>query len=237
MCEPVARTTRHETPGKIRFASMAGGEETASPLLASEPVQAELEALRQMAGQPVVVENPVEESYTVTSEITECVPVVERYGLCGRRYRIVYRQVTRQVPEQKTRTKVVKEATPSIAGLPEDERSESSETFLLNAPGSAGAIAEEVEAVTDAAEEPVEAEAAPEVELEPEPEPEPEVAIQWYAGGEEGDELDELEDDRDRKKRQRKKRQLVYDEDLGEVVARRRRKPGRARDEWEEYLD
>jgi N utilization substance protein A len=98
-------------------------------------------------------------------------------------------------------------------------------------------IAEEVGAVTDAAEEPVEAEAAPEVEPEPEPEPELEVAIQWYEGGAEGDELEELDDGKGRKKRQPKKRQLVYDEDLGEVVARRRRKPGRARDEWEDYLD
>jgi N utilization substance protein A len=98
-------------------------------------------------------------------------------------------------------------------------------------------IAEEVGAVTDAAEEPVEAEAAPEVEPEPEPKPELEVAIQWYEGGAEGDELEELDDGKGKKKRQPKKRQLVYDEDLGEVVSRRRRKPGRARDEWEDYLD
>jgi N utilization substance protein A len=98
-------------------------------------------------------------------------------------------------------------------------------------------IAEEVGAVTDAAEEPVEAEAAPEVEPEPEPKPELEVAIQWYEGGAEGDGLEEPDDGKGKKKGQPKKRQLVYDEDLGEVVARRRRKPGRARDEWEDYLD
>jgi N utilization substance protein A len=98
-------------------------------------------------------------------------------------------------------------------------------------------IAEEVGAVTDAAEEPVEAEAAPEVEPEPEPKPELEVAIQWYEGGAESDELEEPDDGKGKKKGQPKKRQLVYDEDLGEVVARRRRKPGRARDEWEDYLD
>jgi N utilization substance protein A len=89
---------------------------------------------------------------------------------------------------------------------------------------------EEVEAITDAAEEPV---GAPAIEPEPEPESEPEVAIKWYAG----DEDDDFEEVEDRKKRQRRKRQLVYDEDLGEVVARRRRKPGRERDEWEDYLD
>jgi N utilization substance protein A len=37
------------------------------------------------------------------------------------------------------------------------------------------------------------------------------------------------------KKKKRKKKQLVYDENLGQVVARRKRKPGRRREEWEDY--
>ena len=40
-----------------------------------------------------------------------------------------------------------------------------------------------------------------------------------------------------RKKVQPEKRILVYDEELGKVVAKRRRKPGRRREEWEEYND
>jgi N utilization substance protein A len=57
--------------------------------------------------------------------------------------------------------------------------------------------------------------------------------------------LTELEDDDEdedefghpskaKKKRQSKRRQLVFDEDLGEVVSRRKRKPGRRREDWED---
>lgn len=38
-------------------------------------------------------------------------------------------------------------------------------------------------------------------------------------------------------KKKRKKRQLVFDEDLGEVVARKQRKPGRRADRWEREVD
>ncbi len=103
------------------------------------------------------------------------------------------------------------------------------------------AIAEEVEAVADASDEPVEAETTPELKLEPAPESEPEaeVPLVWVEENTEDDD-DELEEDgrrQGKKKGRRKKRQLVYDEDLGEVVARRRRKPGRERDKWEDFLD
>lgn len=37
------------------------------------------------------------------------------------------------------------------------------------------------------------------------------------------------------KKKKRKKKQLVYDEKLGQVVSRRKRKPGRQRKKWEDY--
>jgi hypothetical protein len=53
---------------------------------------------------------------------------------------------------------------------------------------------------------------------------------------EEGEELS-LEEARKRERRLR--RELVYDEELGEVVARRRRKRGQDADElnqWDEYL-
>ena len=101
------------------------------------------------------------------------------------------------------------------------------------------AIAEEVEAVADVSEEPVKAEVAPQVELEPEPDSEPEVEapIVWVENVEEDEDLEEGSRRGGKKKDQPKKRQLVYDEDLGEVVARRRRKPGRQRDEWQDLLD
>lgn len=57
---------------------------------------------------------------------------------------------------------------------------------------------------------------------------------------EEGD-LDELlsggEGTRKKKKDRQKRRQLVYDEELGEVVAKRRRKGRRSREDWDEFLD
>src|SRR5690606_30205641 len=42
---------------------------------------------------------------------------------------------------------------------------------------------------------------------------------------------------RKKKKDRQKRRQLVYDEKLGEVVARRRRKGRRSRDDWDDFLD
>lgn len=49
---------------------------------------------------------------------------------------------------------------------------------------------------------------------------------------------DEDDDERKSKKKGKKKRrQLVYDENAGRVVAKRKRKNRRARDEWEDYID
>jgi N utilization substance protein A len=50
---------------------------------------------------------------------------------------------------------------------------------------------------------------------------------------EEGEESEHLKRERDKHLR----RQLVYDEKLGEVVAKRRRKPGRDREDWEDLID
>ncbi|MAU09257.1 MAG: hypothetical protein CL607_05505 [Anaerolineaceae bacterium] len=53
---------------------------------------------------------------------------------------------------------------------------------------------------------------------------------------EDGDELyDSTEEQRARKKGKNKRRQLVYDEDMGEVVSKRRRKGSRKRNEWEDF--
>jgi len=86
--------------------------------------------------------------------------------------------------------------------------------------------APEVEEVTEEAVEavPVEEE-VPVEEMEPIAEYEEEEEVHEY---EEEDELEE-------RRKKEKKRELVYDEKLGKVVARRRRKPGRRREEWEDY--
>jgi N utilization substance protein A len=49
----------------------------------------------------------------------------------------------------------------------------------------------------------------------------------------EDEEEPDWEESADKQKKKRKQRRLVYDENLGEVVARKRRKPGRRADRWE----
>jgi DNA-directed RNA polymerase alpha subunit len=82
-------------------------------------------------------------------------------------------------------------------------------------------VAEEVaEAVPVEEEVPVE-------EVEPTEEPLEEEEEEEIIEYEDKDELEE------RKKRE-KRRELVYDEELGKMVAKRHRKPGRQREEWED---
>jgi transcription termination/antitermination protein NusA len=62
------------------------------------------------------------------------------------------------------------------------------------------------------------------------------------AGGvvEEETEDEDSDDQGDRaggKKDKKGRRQLVFDEDAGRVVAKKKRKPGRAREQWEDYID
>ncbi len=51
----------------------------------------------------------------------------------------------------------------------------------------------------------------------------------------EEEEIYEEEDELEERRKREKKRELVYDEELGKMVARRHRKPGRHREEWEDY--
>ncbi len=92
----------------------------------------------------------------------------------------------------------------------------------------------------------VEAETEPEDKVIPEETPEAieeveEVAVTTVESPidisfEEEEEEEELAEMGQRaKKKKKKKKQLVYDEDLGQVVARRKRKPGRRREKWEDY--
>jgi len=104
------------------------------------------------------------------------------------------------------------------------------------------AIVEEAEQAV-AFQAPVEAMAEPEVELtDTEGAVEEEIqapvsgfAVEWAGEGEEDEEGDEADQGKGGKKKRRKKREYVYDENLDQVVAQRRRKPGRQRGEWEEY--
>jgi len=77
-----------------------------------------------------------------------------------------------------------------------------------------------------------EAEVVPQVAVEPELELVPAVELEWVEEEEEEDELGPGK--KGKKKGRGKKRELVFDENLGEVIARRKRKPGRQRGEWDE---
>jgi N utilization substance protein A len=97
---------------------------------------------------------------------------------------------------------------------------------------------EVIEAAVDVHEDLVEIEAVPEIETESgigEEVPDSDIYPEWVDEDEEGEDDDDQGRRKAKKKTRRKKRQLVYDEDLGEVISRRRRKPGRQRGEWEEY--
>ena len=99
-----------------------------------------------------------------------------------------------------------------------------------------------VEEAQPAAPEPVEGEVPPEEavaekvteEKAPVEEAEAEGAEELEPSEETAEEEIEL---KPKKKARPEKRILVYDEELGKVVAKRRRKPSRRREEWEEYND
>ena len=97
---------------------------------------------------------------------------------------------------------------------------------------------EERPAVQEAVEEEAPPEEAVAEEAVPKEAPGEEAKVE---GAEELEPLEELIEEeielKPRKKAQPEKRILVYDEELGKVVAKRRRKPSRRREEWEEYND
>ena len=96
------------------------------------------------------------------------------------------------------------------------------------------AAAPEVEEVAKETVEavPVEEETvAEEVEPAEEPIEEEEPTLEY----EEEEEMYEEEDELEERRKREKRRELVYDEELGKLVAKRHRKPGRRREEWEDY--
>ena len=98
---------------------------------------------------------------------------------------------------------------------------------------AAGAEIEEEKAL--AVEPEVEVAADEESEKKPPVIPE-EIIAEWL----EEEEDEEIELDRKRrkkKKKKRKQRRLVYDEDMGEIIAQKRRKPGRRGERWEYEIE
>ena len=131
---------------------------------------------------------------------------------------------------------VVAEAAAEDMTAPEDE-------------AGAEIVAEAAEVVTEAEDEapvvfadeqvpapqPDEAQSAKRVFRRLRPEPEFEEELEQPEG--DLDSLNEQDEERKRRDSKLKRRQLVFDEELGEVVAVRRRKKGRDRDEWDDFLD
>ncbi|MEL6151260.1 MAG: transcription termination factor NusA, partial [Chloroflexota bacterium] len=68
---------------------------------------------------------------------------------------------------------------------------------------------------------------------EPEPESEPEPTFDEL-DFDDADDFDDDEEGRGKKKGKKKRRQLVFDEDSGRVVSKRKRKGNRSRDNWED---
>ena len=133
---------------------------------------------------------------------------------------------------------------------PQVEELPAAEAAVLEAPvvevvpvqGAEAELATDEEAVAPAMveasaalEEAVEAKLGPALEAELVEGEEPEIGAnaEWVADEDE----DEGDDERrkSKKKKRGKTRELVFDENLGQVVAHRRRKPSRQRDDWEEY--
>ncbi len=67
--------------------------------------------------------------------------------------------------------------------------------------------------------------------------PEPEFEEEQEVPERDLEVLNEQDEERKKRDSKSKRRQLVFDEELGEVVAVRRRKKGRSRDEWDDFLD
>jgi len=147
-----------------------------------------------------------------------------------------------EVPEIEAEAEVEAEAeAPEAVAEGEAEAAEEAEAAVVAEPAEAEA-AEQVEAA------PVEAEAK-EAEVEEEVEEGDEIekvfeAVEEKLGisDEEEEEFEDLEDldeegedDQEEKDRSKQRRRVVeFDPELGEVIVRRRRKPSRRQDEWED---
>jgi N utilization substance protein A len=130
----------------------------------------------------------------------------------------------------------VEEAAPveQVAPVKEEAAAEAATVAEAVLPAEAAAepeapVVEEVVAAEAGA-----AESPPE---EPKVEETPAIQVSGLVEEEEEEELDlESDDEKKREKDRDRRRELVYDEDLGVVVAHRRRKRGGGEEGWEEFL-
>ncbi|NJN55695.1 MAG: transcription termination/antitermination protein NusA [Anaerolineae bacterium] len=88
------------------------------------------------------------------------------------------------------------------------------------------AVAEEIVPALDDLSQPL-------VQVEPEPEPKTKKPVIQIARS--APPITEVADDKKKGKRSQKGKELIFDEDAGEVVTKRKRKGSRSRDEWDEY--
>lgn len=124
---------------------------------------------------------------------------------------------------------------PVAEAMPEPETTPKLPQELMAAPDMAGFVSEEE--VPPAFVEPEPVPAAP---LSPEAEERRKEAARRKPVKELDEvefEEDEVEVGRRQKKGKRKPRELIFDEERGRVVARKRRKGGRRREEWEDFLE
>lgn len=186
-----------------------------------------------------------EDGFTTFGELMEQVAYDEQYLLnlpgFGEKALETVKEIieTEEIPEPEPEEAEVVEVVEEVV------EAEAAEVAEADAEAEAEAVAEAPEAVVE--EEPVaeeEAEVTAEVEAPPaeaEPaQPEPSVAEQVVEPfSEELVDLypvdDEAEEKLAKEKAKRRRRQLVFDEDLGEVVVKRRRKASRRRAEWEDF--
>ncbi len=144
-----------------------------------------------------------------------------------------YREVWATLGREKA---IPEEAVEVEAEAPREEEVPSSEEEAPLVPAEALPEAAETPAVEEAMEQPAPEEAQEAVPEETAPEPEAEIEAAEPVIAAEPVEEPDVEETRPQKKKRRRKR-LEYDEELGEVVARKVRKPGRRREEWERAIE
>jgi hypothetical protein len=183
----------------------------------------------------------VEAGFTTFGELMEQVAFDEQHLLnlpgFGEKALETVKEIieTEEIPEPELEPEP--EAVEVVEAEAAEEVVEAAEADAEAVAGAPEVVVEEEPAAGEEAEFVAEAE-APVVEVEP-VRPEPSVAEEAEPFGEElldllpGD--DETDEKLAKEKAKSRRRQLVFDEDLGEVVVKRRRKASRRRGEWEDF--
>ncbi len=189
-----------------------------------EPLPAEAEDVERVEAVEVV-----EEELEELEEIEAVAPEAEIE---------VAVKVEIEEPSAEEPEMVVEQVEEVVEPVGEEIAAEEEELAEEAPPVIAKAVEAEVEAETKVEIEAEAEKAQVEEEAEPEPaseEEEKEAADKEWALVPE-DKLWE-EEDEDHKRERSRRRELIYNEELGEVVARRRRKKSRRSEDWEKYID